>query len=216
VVRRLAPILAGVLLILAAGLLHGYWTLRWHSSPALSAAKDRLDSIPTDFGEWKAQPLQIPEDQLRQAGAIGWRLQSYSSPSSDVQTNTLLLAGRPGAMTIHRPEHCYPGAGYELKGRPVRYTVKDDAGEPLGDFWTARFVRETPTGPVSLRIFWSWNASGKWVAPDNPRWSLASEPYLYKLYVIREITQRVDKLDQEPSVAFLRELLPRLTPALTQ
>ncbi len=213
--RRLAPILAGLLVILLSGLLHGYWTLRWFPSPVVEAAVQRMQDVPASFGDWTAKTLTVPDEELKRAGALGWKIQSYVAPDSDLPITTLLLVGRPGAMTIHRPEHCYSGAGYELMGRPVRYTVSSAKGEALGDFWTARFVRQTATGEVALRIFWSWNAGGRWVAPDNPRWSLASEPALFKLYVIRPITQRFDKLDQEPAVAFLRELLPHLTPALT-
>jgi len=215
VMRRLAPVVAGGLVVLLAGVLHGYWTLRWHASPVVAAAVARMADVPGDFAEWKASPLDLPPDQLRQAGALGWKLQSYAAPDSDVPINTMLLVGRPGAMTIHRPEHCYSGAGYELQGRAVRYTVKDAKGAGLGEFWTARFVRQSATGTVALRIFWGWNAGGEWVAPDNPRWALASEPYLFKLYVIREVTRRYDTLDEEPAAAFLRELLPNLTPKLT-
>jgi hypothetical protein len=124
-------------------------------------------------------------------------------------------------MTLHQPQHCYPGAGFEIKGggSAIRCTVKSPSGEALGEFWTARFERQTPTGPQLLRIFWSWNASGKWQAPENARWALASEPAVFKLYVIREATRRTDVKDpkelvQEPAYQFLQELLPHLTPAL--
>ena len=147
--RRLAPVLAGILVILMAGALHGYWTLRWYASPVIDAARERLDKVPADFGDWKTRPLTIPEEQLVQAGALAWKIQSYTSPDADVPINTLLLLGRPGAMTIHRPEHCYPGAGYALQGRPVRHAVKGPQGEVLGEFWTARFERPTAQAQCS-------------------------------------------------------------------
>jgi hypothetical protein len=217
----LLPVLAGLVVLLAGGLLHGYWTLRWFASPALAAAAARLNHVPGNVAGWEASPLRIPEEQLVQAGAVAWKLQSYSSPESDVPISTLLLVGRSGAMTIHEPQHCYPGAGFEMKGvagseaRKVRVTVKSYQGEPLGEFWTAHFERQTPTGPATLRIYWAWNAGGKWRAPDNPRWELASEPSLFKLYVIRDVTYRALKQEQEPIYRFLQELLPRLTPALS-
>lgn len=204
----------GLLLLVGTALVHGWWTQRWRRMPGLEVAIERLEGVPDRVGKWQAAPVSLPPEFLAQAGAEGDRLQRWTAPGTSTSFQTLLLCGRPGPLSVHRPEHCYPGAGYDLRGARVRYQVRGPDGGTGAEFFTARFVKEDVTGSRTLRIFWSWHDGTSWRAPDYPRWAFAPLPYLYKLYVIREVQHRYETLDDDPSVLFLRQLLPHLSAAL--
>jgi hypothetical protein len=114
-------------------------------------------------------------------------------------------------MCVHRPEHCYRGAGYDLLADPIRCTI---AGERPAECWTTRFRKEEPSGDVTLRIFWAWFDGERWRAPDSPRLAFAHLSALYKLYAIRELPARPERPEQDPTLDLLRQLLPALANAL--
>jgi hypothetical protein len=121
----------------------------------------------------------------------------------------LLMCGRAGRMSVHTPEICYQGLGYQVVETPVRQRV-DFGGSRKGEFWTARFTKDMgPTG--DLRLFWAWSPDGAWHAPSSPRWQFRGRPFLYKLYVVQDVGQ-----DQpsEPGIEFLQQLLPELDKVL--
>ncbi len=211
---RLGPLLAGLALVLGTALVHGLWTQRWSKSADLAAAAARLDGLPDDLGEWKAEPGPEDREALADAGAEGWWLRRYTNQRTGAKVDVVLLCGPSGRMCVHRPENCYGGAGYELAASPARYTPTG-ADPGSAEFWTARFTREEVSDPVNLRIFWSWFADGAWHAPDNPRWALAHVPALYKLYVIHEEPPGPPvAVADDPAAQLLRLLLPALSRAL--
>ena len=66
------------------------------------------------------------------------------------------------------------------------------------------------SSPETLRIFWGWSNGGNFSVPDNPRMTFFRAPFLYKLYVVRRLTRTDDPLQNDPTVGFVRELLPLL------
>ena len=121
-----------------------------------------------------------------------------------------LGCGRPGPGL-------HPHAGrllrrQRLRGREAAGAFAlptSDAGH-APEFWTARFVKERDAGKTHLRIFWAWHGADRWQVADNPRLAFAGEPLLYKLYVIRELSQPDEPLEGDACVEFMQELLARL------
>jgi hypothetical protein len=206
--KRFLPLLTGLGLVLAAGVVHSVWTQRWHQSAALGEAVARLDHPPGDLGPWTAHAVAVEPELLAGAGAAGGWACRYSNRGQNV--DVVLLCGRAGPMCAHRPEHCYPGSGYEMLAAPLRVTLPAQDDQPPAPFWTARFEKREAGGGVQVRIFWSWYTGADWRVPDSPRWTFAGRPYLYKLYVVRELVTRPERLEDDPAY----DLLRRLTPAL--
>ena len=50
---RILPLITALIVVVAAGFVHGRWTQRWEKSPELEAAVQRLDAIPKNVGNWK-------------------------------------------------------------------------------------------------------------------------------------------------------------------
>jgi hypothetical protein len=132
------PLIVGLVIVLASTLVQGLWTQRWQKSADLESAVQRLNNAPGDLGTWKAEAVEFDADALADAGAQGSWVRRYTDKRSGVSVLVILLCGRSGKMSVHRPEHCYRGAGYEMMAEAVRYEL---AADPIAHCWTTRFVR---------------------------------------------------------------------------
>jgi hypothetical protein len=213
---RLLLSLAALLVLTASGFVHGLWTERWQKSRELEDAAARLGHAPADVGDWQGRGDQLDPATLALAGARGSWVRYFTHRGTGEVVTVILLCGRPGPMSVHRPEHCYRCAGYEMVQDAEHCTVGCPPGGPPAAFWTARFQKEEAGGQVQLRIFWSWSAAaGPWQAPDSPRLTFAPLPALYKLYVVRETGPGQERARDDPCIGFLRQLIPELTRALS-
>ena len=210
VVVRVLPTLAVLTAIAISGTVSGMWTHRWTSTTSLDAAAAAATHLPMTLGEWDGQSREVDERTLHVAGCAGIIHRQYVNRRTGDTVAFMLMCGSAGPVSVHTPDVCYLGAGFQEVGTVVRHTVKapDDAR-----FWVRRFQKQGPA-PVQLRIFYAWNATGDWQAADKPRWAYAHRPLLYKLYVVRELPRTDEPLEKDPSVAFLQELLPQLKPFL--
>jgi hypothetical protein len=212
---RIFPYLAGLALVVGSGLVHGWWTERWQDSTDLRAAVARLEHLPGDLGPWKQRPAKLDPEAERQAGAAGSWVREYTHETSGNSVLVILLCGRPGPISVHRPEDCYRGAGFELTAPPFPYALRSARPRLLMRCWCAKFRRQDKADPTRLRILWSWFAQGAWQAPESPRLAFAGRQALYKLYVVREMTNGQERLEEDPCLDLLRWLLPPLTRTLS-
>jgi hypothetical protein len=212
---RTFPLWLGLAVLVGTGLVHGLWTDRWQGSQELADAVARLERVPDRLGPWQATAVPLEAEVLAQAGAAGQRSLHFTHRRTGEQVLVILLCGKPGPISVHRPEHCYRGAGYEMTAPAAKERLPAIAPGPPAEFWTARFRKQEETQTVQLRIFWSWFAGGSWQAPGSPRWTFARYPALYKLYVIRETTPGRERLDRDADRKFLNQVMPVLTRALT-
>jgi hypothetical protein len=194
--------------IMTSGFLHGRLTARWGESRAVETAVQRLTRVPSQIGDWHAEDLQLDSKHIRQAGLAGAWMRLYTHSRTGVNVTVLLMCGQSGPVAAHPPEVCYGGAGFEMIGRPERISLESQASRPVDQFWTARFKKQSPDLPESLRIYWAWNADGTWCAADYPRLSFAQFPVLYKLYVVRSLPPGQELAGNDPSLEFLRVFLP--------
>jgi hypothetical protein len=203
-------ILAGTIAIVAVlgtGVVHGLWTDRWKVGEAPAAAAARLTKVSFTLDDWEGEPLDAAPT-LGDALA-GHLYRRYVNRQSGQSVVVAVFCGRPGPIAVHTPDVCYAGGGYDV-GTPVRHTVSPGAQTPPAELKTAQLFKTRSSDRSQLRIFWSWSADGNWTAPDNPRFTFARRPFLYKLYVIRETSSGGQSLDSEPCLELLQLLLPEL------
>jgi hypothetical protein len=205
-VYRLLTVLA---VVASAGAVHGLWTNRWAAPAAQERGAARMAELPMTLGDWDGQADSLDERQLAAADVSGHLLRRYVNRRTGAVVSVLLLCGRPGPISVHLPEVCYRGTGYEQAGGRTRYS----AGQ-AGELWVRRFEKQQSAAPERLRVFYAWNATGKWEAAESPRTTFARHPALYKLYVIRPMVRDEEPLEEDPAVEFLRVLLPALDKAL--
>lgn len=201
-------------LLLAYGLALGLWTNRWHTSAPLQAATARLADVPLDVGDWQGQELELSPRQVTIAEIDGYLMRRYTHKPTGAALTVLLVCGRPGPVSVHTPDVCYGGMGYRPQKFPIRETLEvEGITKGKAAFWGATFAKADVAAPDRLAIRWSWNATGDWEGPDNPRWRYGSKAALYKLYVVRPLVESKGSAE-DPATVFLRQFLPELEKAL--
>jgi hypothetical protein len=204
---------AASLALLAAGLVHGFWTDRWAASVATTEAAALLGQVPRDLAEWKGEDLEVKPGQAG-PGVTGCLQRRYTHARSGAVVVLALVNGRPGPVATHTPEVCYGASGY-LVGERKPFVAGGEAGR---QFWTSDAVRTKVTEETRVRLYWAWNGGEGWVASADARQAFPRSryPVLHKLYVLRELAGPKDapKPEDEPCVAFLQVLLPELEKVL--
>ncbi len=206
-------IVVAFLVVLTSGIVHGVWANRWGPSAELERARERMEQVPVEFGEWEMvgeSQVSLKEQQI--AGIVGYKRRDYRHKRTRQDVSVLLVCGRPGAIAVHTPDVCFEGAGFVQAGAPAKDTLALPGGARRADLHRGRFTKPVAGVPRHLLAFWSWNAGGAWEAPDKPRFHFLGARVLHKLYVSREVPG--EEAETEPCVEFLREFLPVLQQSL--
>jgi hypothetical protein len=199
-------------ILLISGLVHGFWTQRWQTSDALDNACADLAEVPRQIGPWNGTDVDVDPEPFKQARAVGYWMRTFSRSGSQRSITVILMCGLAGHMSVHTPDVCYRGAGYEMAGEQFKQAVTFGPDNHTADFWSARFRQPAKALGNELRIYWAWTADGNWQAPASPRLSLGGNPFLFKLYVVRETSGETGQ--DETSLQFFQELLPILEKSL--
>lgn len=208
---RLWSLLVVLAVVAASGIAHGLWSGRWNVSDGPERAAARLAQIPVVVGDWDGRIGELDARQKSVAELSGARVCEYVNRKTGSVVSTLLVCGRSGPVSVHAPEICYVGSGFELSSSRVRYTTPSLAAT---EFWVSDFQKPKAAVPERLRIFYAWNAGRGWSAPENPRLTFFHQPALYKLYVIRKLASGEERLENDPAVDFLKVFVPQLQNAL--
>jgi hypothetical protein len=208
-VFRALVILTVFAAVTGSGTVAGLWTGRWSNTVSLDHAPSKASQLPMTLGDWDGQTKEVDPRTMEVAGCSGLLLRQYVNRRTGDSVSVMLMCGRAGPVSVHTPDVCYAG-GYDQAGPTVRHTLASPTG---GQFWVRRFQKKAAI-PLQLRIFYSWNATGTWQAPDNPRWSFAHRPLLYKLYLIRELSRVDEPLEEDASLSLLQVLVPELKAVL--
>lgn len=210
---RTLPHLAALAIVIASGAVHGIWTGRWSTSRELEDRVAALGRIPRTIGDWRGQALSLDRRTTEVGEIAGYLMRRYEDPRGDALT-VLIVCGRPGPISVHTPEVCYPGAGFVASAPTSKRVIgSGPAGQP-DEFWVAEFVKPGAVLPERLRILYAWNSDGIWKASAQPRLEFGASPALYKLYVVVDgaVADQPDRGDV--GVEFLRKLLPELRQSL--
>lgn len=141
------------------------------SNPVLTTSRAALDDlVPKSIGPWTDAPyadVQIPRAEKAQERSYDEVLTRYYNSQSEAPVTLLIAHGRAqvGGTELHRPEACYPVAGFKLHRRPdltlhlpridvaarsMTASASDRTEQLL--YWT-RVGQEFPTSSLSQR--WS-------------------------------------------------------------
>jgi hypothetical protein len=219
--NRLHAALLTFVLLVAGGAVHGYWSERWRAADDLEYGVEHLPKVPLEFDGWKAEERESKEDEFAQAGARGYWTRMYRKDGKELLV--ILMIGRPGRMSVHTPEVCYRGAGFEIAGPPKTHEIFDVAdasgtgtgtgtAKSMPSFWTATF-RKTGVTTTELQLYWAWNGGDGWMSPKSPRWEFAGRPALCKLYLSQ---LRVGAADEHHVDEFLQKFVPLVDSTLAR
>jgi hypothetical protein len=198
------------LLVAVSGAIHGMWTDRWGTAREQRlAVAAKLSDLPMTLGEWDATSLVMGDDVKKAARIDGYLMRNYINRRTGTQVSLLLVYGPAGPVSVHTPDVCYRGAGYDPVAAPQRRSLRDAVGGSTADFWIAKMRKENTEIPEYLQVLWAWSDGGAWRAPDRPRLTFARVPILFKLYVVRQMSG-LEESGEDVSLQFISVLLPEL------
>src|SRR5947209_7996825 len=126
---RILPVVVAVAVVVAAGLVHGFWTDRWGVGEAVAEAAASLDRVPRSVGDWQAEPLD--SDQGSVPGVAGQLYLRYVNRKTGDSVSIALVCGRPGPVCIHTPDVCYAAIGHTVREVTSEIPLEQD---PCLDF----------------------------------------------------------------------------------
>ena len=115
-----------------------------------------LEELPLSIGPWRGEAVQMDEQIARATGATDHILRRYVNQTTGVKVDVIVLYGPATSVFIHRPETCYPSAGFEMADAPTAHTV--EAGALHAPFRALVYVRgeggqtEPPGGVLLLAV----------------------------------------------------------------
>lgn len=197
----------GVGMTLVSGLLHGHMTQRWGQDSLLLAAAAHLQQFPIEVPGWRLQDtMELPPEALEMLQCPAYLQRLYVHEATGQAVNLAVLVGPAGPMSVHTPEICYPSRDYAILQARERVNV------PVGDGQTDQFWALTLGSPGvhggRVRVYYGWHAGAGWQAPEQPRFSLAGRPFLYKLQLAATLP-REDTAARDPCAEFLDSFLPQ-------
>jgi hypothetical protein len=207
--RLCLPAGLAVVAIVLCGTVHGFVSGRWEVSHGAHEAGARLANVALDLGDWKGE--ELPLHSTSTEPMTGELYRRYVNRASGKAVRVYLVCGRPGPVSVHTPDSCYAASGYKVK---VLGKLSARAGDAAVEFEAADLLKQRATEQDHLRIFWSWNATGSWIVPGDTRLTFARYPYLYKVYLMRDLSRSGEPLDGDPCTELMRQLGPELQRAL--
>lgn len=222
---RYIPIIAGVLLIVGLTIAQGIMSDRLAESNITAEQQaELLKLVPNNFGDWHGEDKDVDKEVKEKAGSVGTAVsRNYRNSRTGERVDLWLIVGHARDISSHTPDICYPGSGFEARGKenglyPLVVNGKDST------FWTNTFYREDVTGRHLLRVFWTWFKPGSdenegrvvWEAPQNARWRFGNSRALYKMYFTSEMRDTMETPEQSACIHFARDFLPEVEKALTQ
>ncbi|MBI1313466.1 exosortase-associated EpsI family protein [bacterium] len=224
--RNSIPLLTGLLLLIAGGIVHGRWSGRWTTTD-LNGIAARVHNVPRQINDWICiEEGTVSDDELKLAELSSYCMRHYRHQRTGAIVTLLLMCGSTGPIAVHPPTACYVGQGYEQVGDLQLHRVAfEERGNPsrsgsdaapTDSLMTAQFRKPGRGNSQKARIFWSWTADGHWSTPASPRIEFAGCPALFKLYVTQEAHDLLPLDGTTPPEEFLRELLPVIRQSVFQ
>lgn len=206
--RTIVFSIATIIAVLAAGVSHGLLIQRWGGAERFDPANAPFEKIPLTVGSWQGETLEGPTAEAGQA--MTYFVRRYVNTVTGKAVTVALTWGRPGPVSVHTPDVCYNGNGFEISP-PERFANRlGDAG-PSAVCFTSQFKKTNVTDSQCLRAFWTWNPGDGWVAPDNPRLVFARyRKGLLKVYLVNEMSREAAAADADPCVEFMPAILPEI------
>lgn len=160
-----------------------------------------LSSFPAQLGNWDSTQIELDNDTLAILGAGDFLERVYQNPSAKLPAIDLFLAYFPSQRTgdtIHSPQHCLPGAGWNPEENArVILSLPGHGPFPANRYVIAK------AGARKLVLYWYW-------AHDR---GVASE-YWAKYYLVKD-SIRMNRSDGA-LVRIVTDMFPGETAEATQ
>jgi hypothetical protein len=200
-------VLVAIGLTVASGAVVGKMSNRWGPSDESRAAAKKLEQCPENFGNWELNSSEeFSDGVVNMLECSGYISRVYVNKDSGEKVHVAVILGPSGPIAVHTPEVCMFSSRDHKIVEPRKATVVGDSGDQL---WAMTGERNDLTASL-VRVYYGWTPGNQWAATDNPRVSLASCPYLYKIQIQTHLPAGTDIADNDPCKNFLKDFLPVL------
>jgi EpsI family protein len=173
-----------------------------------------LAGLPLAIGPWQGEPVELDEPIARATGATDHMVRRYVNRDTGVRLDLIVLYGPASTVFIHRPETCYPSAGFELAEAPTERTVQ--AGTLRAPFRALVYTRGEGGQAERQEVYYAWRYNGRWTPDVGTFKQLERIPGMYKVHLARNVTEHEKRDVGNPCEAFLRAFLPALEARVRQ
>ncbi len=207
--------------LLAIALLVGSAVLRHQMEAAVAAKIDstrfspfKLSEVPGTLGPWVGKDEELDPFIARKTGSTDYIMRRYTNSQTGAVLELLMLYGPAADMGYHKPDACYPGAGYKLIGggdlRPIGFKQdKDSRNVSL-----KHLVFQRGEGGLADRqqVYYTWRYSDTYATEIGQPSVFGRLPGMFKIQVARSLapTESADGRANaaNPCEDFLSRLMP--------
>lgn len=214
----IALAIIAVVVVVVGTLYQAKYSERWSqlTSEELDRFTAHVQRLPRVLGDWKGKDdPPISDDVWKRTHCTAYVSRTYENSKTGKQVSVYLVSGAAKHITIHSPDWCYVGAGFELDGDIENYLVKLPTGSGMEDpeFATAIFRKTQDVAQMGLRIFWTYSYDRVWKGPTNSNWAKAAyggRPAMYKIYLVADAVPP----SESPCVDFVKDEFPTINQLL--
>jgi hypothetical protein len=200
-----------IALTIASGVVQGLLSNRWGGSDLDRQIGAKLESLPEQFANWELKKSSaLDKDAIDQLEPYGYIQREYVNRRSGASIGVLILVGPSGPISVHTPEVCFESRDHQQLGERVKISIP--ARDREDTIWKTTFRLSGVDGRL-LNIYYAWSTGGHWQAAENPRFSLATRPYLYKIQITNQ-TPKENGDDRGPTADAAMEFLTDIIPIL--
>lgn len=184
--KSLAVPVSLVLVILVIGtLVEAHFTDRWvkMDSEQLDRFAEAIDRVPLVIGNWEGTDDAISDEEFRATNCKNYLSRQYVNRDTGEHVTLYLVAGTARHVTIHTPDRCYRGSGFQRDGKVESYVMALGGQEENPEFSTAVFRKPDN----AQRVFWTYSDDGNWYGPGSSniaKVKFGGRPALFKIYLI--------------------------------
>jgi hypothetical protein len=207
-----AAMVIGVLLVISAG-------IRYQMEAAVASRIDAtrfspfpLQEIPIDIGPWKGKDEQLDPFIARKTGSTDYIMRRYTNSQTGAILEVLMLYGPAAEMGYHKPDACYPGAGYKLVGggdlRSIRFDL--DQSEHAVNFRNLVFQRGEGGLADRQQVYYVWRYSDTYALDLGQPSVFGRLPGMFKIQVARPLAASESSDGRASAANPCEEFLARL------
>jgi hypothetical protein len=196
--------LAVFISLVISGTVSGIWTHRWAKSTVLNDAVQKTQ-LPSTVGDWEGREEKVSPAELKGSQAAVIVRKTYVDRKTGIAALVTVICGQAGPVSVHTPDVCFPGSGYAEVDQVTAINLDEPSGP--AKFFVRKFQKASGV-PVTLCVYYSWNDGNGWQAPENPRFTFAGCPVLFKLYVTRETGANNLEGNKDPALDLIHQLVP--------
>jgi Protein of unknown function (DUF3485) len=213
--------------LLACAVLAAAGGIRWWQGQEVEHVKEQgqvspfpLKTLPMKLGAWQVPDQRedtLEPEVVQVTGCVDYIKRHYVDEQTGVGVDVLVMYGP--ASVAHRPDVCYPGAGYtQIDGpRERTFTVPSSKGGKGNQalFWSLVFAKGEGGAADRQQVFYALRYGGQWTARMDYK-RISRVPGLYKIQLTRRVAEH-ERLDlSNPCELFLEAMLPELEQRISQ